>query len=230
MVKKVLITGAGGILGQACVTAFQSKNYQVISILSPGKKLSYDTLSPGSVYNADLMNESNTQEVLHQVIKDHQTIDTALLLVGGFAMGNINNTDGTLIRKMISLNFETAYYSAKVLFNQMAKQIDGGKIVFVGSRPSLDAKAGKGVLAYALSKTLVFKLAEILNEEGKEKNIVASVFVPSIIDTPDNRKAMPKANTDLWVKPEEIAEIMEFATSQKGAVLREPVIKVYGKS
>ncbi|MBZ0245480.1 MAG: SDR family NAD(P)-dependent oxidoreductase [Cyclobacteriaceae bacterium] len=230
MVKKIVITGAGGILGKACITSFQKKGHQIVAILSPGKKLSYTTISPVSVYNADLMDESNTQEVMDQVIKDHQTIDTALLLVGGFAMGTINNTDGTLIKKMISLNFETAYYSARVLFNQMAKQKDGGKIVFVGSRPSLDAKAGKGVLAYALSKTLVFKLAEILNEEGKEKNIVSSVFVPSIIDTPDNRKAMPKTNTDLWVKPEEIAEIMEFATSEKGMALREPVIKVYGKS
>lgn len=230
MVKKVLITGAGGILGQACVSAFQNKNYQVILILSPGKKLSYATVSPVSVYNADLMNEYNTQEVLDQVIVDHQTIDTALLLVGGFAIGTINNTDGAIIRKMISLNFETAYYSAKVLFNQMVKQKVGGKIVFVGSRPSLEPKAAKGVLAYALSKTLVFKLAEILNEEGKDKNIVSSVFVPSIIDTPDNRKSMPDADTDKWVKPEEIAEIMEFVTSEKGTAMREPVIKVYGKS
>jgi NAD(P)-dependent dehydrogenase (short-subunit alcohol dehydrogenase family) len=151
-------------------------------------------------------------------------------LVGGFAMGTIDNTDGSMIKKMISLNFETAYYSAQVMFSQMAKQKNGGRIVFVGARPSLDAKAGKSVLAYALSKTLIFKLAELLNEEGKDKNIISSVFVPSIIDTPDNRKAMPNANTDQWVKPEEIAEIIEFATSEKGSVLREPIIKVYGKS
>ncbi|MFZ1806139.1 MAG: SDR family NAD(P)-dependent oxidoreductase [Cyclobacteriaceae bacterium] len=228
--KKVVITGAGGILGQACVTAFQKKEYQVIAILSPGKKISYATNSPVSVYNADLMNESDTQNVLTQVINDHETIETALFLVGGFAMGTIENTDGSLIKKMISLNFETAYYSARAMFTQMIKQKSGGRIAFVGARPSLDAKAGKGVVAYALSKTLIFKLAEILNEEGKEKNVVSSVFVPSIIDTPDNRKAMPKANTDLWVKPEEIAEIIEFATSEMSSVLREPVIKVYGKS
>ncbi|MEZ4945700.1 MAG: SDR family NAD(P)-dependent oxidoreductase [Cyclobacteriaceae bacterium] len=228
--KNVLITGAGGILGQACVTAFQKKGYQVIAILSPGKKLSYTPIDPVSVYNADLMNESNTQEVLAQVIKDHPSIDISLFLVGGFAMGTIDNTDGSMIKKMISLNFETAYYSAQVMFSQMAKQKNGGRIVFVGARPSLDAKAGKSVLAYALSKTLIFKLAELLNEEGKDKNIISSVFVPSIIDTPDNRKAMPNANTDQWVKPEEIAEIIEFATSEKGSVLREPIIKVYGKS
>lgn len=228
--KKVLITGAGGVLGQACVTTFQKEGYQVIVILSPDKKLSYATTSPVSTYNADLMNESATREVLAQVIKEHPTIDTALFLVGGFSMGTISNTDGAQIQKMISLNFETAYYSAKVMFDHMAKQKSGGRMAFVGARPSLDAKAAKGVLAYALSKTLVFKLAEILNEEGKDKNVVTSVFVPSIIDTPDNRKSMPDANTDKWVKPEEIAEIIEFVTSQIGTAMREPVIKVYGKS
>ncbi|MEQ9414648.1 MAG: SDR family NAD(P)-dependent oxidoreductase, partial [Cyclobacteriaceae bacterium] len=215
---------------QACVTSFQKKAYHVIAILSPGKKLPYATPSAVSVYNADLINESNTQDVLTQVIDDHQTIDTALFLVGGFAMGTIDNTNGESIKKMISLNFETAYYSARVIFGHMAGQKNGGRIVFVGARPSLDAKAGKGVLAYALSKTLIFKLAELLNEEGKDKNVISSVFVPSIIDTPDNRKAMPNANTDQWVTPEEIAEIIEFATSEKGSVLREPIIKVYGKS
>lgn len=226
--KNVLITGAGGALGKACVTEYSKKGYHVIAILSPDKKLPYDINPPVSVYNADLMNESATDKVLAQVIKDHKAIDTALLLVGGFAPGNIDTTDGAMIKKMISLNFETAYYTAQTVFGQMVKQSNGGRIVFVGARPALDIKAGKGVLAYALSKTLIFKLAELLNEEGKEKNVVCSVIVPSIIDTPDNRKAMPKANTNNWVKPESIAEIIEFTTSEKGSVIREPVVKVYG--
>lgn len=228
--KNVLITGAGGALGKACVTEFLKKDYQVIVILSPNKKLSYATSSSVSIYNTDLMDEAATNTTLVQVIKDHKTIDVALLLVGGFASGNIDTTDGALVRKMISLNFETAFYTARTIFSQMTKQPNGGRIVFVGSRPALDAKAGKGVLAYALSKTLIFKLAEILNEEGKEKNVISSVIVPSIIDTPDNRKAMPKANTNKWVKPESIAEIIEFATSEKGSAMRESVIKVYGNS
>jgi len=230
MEKKVLITGAGGVLGQACINEFQKKGYEVIAILSPNKKLSYSTVDPVNIYNADLMSEAQTQEVLAQIIRDHTLIDTALFLVGGFSMGTLEDTDGALIKKMLSLNFETAYYSARAIFGHMAKQKNGGRIAFVGARPSLDVKAGKGVVAYALSKTLVFKLSELLNEEGKDKNIVSSVFVPSIIDTPDNRKAMPKANPELWVKPQEIAEIIEFTTSEKGEVLRESVIKVYGKS
>lgn len=229
MEKKVLITGAGGNLGQACVNEFQQKQYEVIAILSPGKKLSYATASPVSIYNADLMNEDDAQQVLKQIIEDHQTIDTALLLVGGFSMGNLEQTKLSEIRKMIDLNFDTAFHLSKALFSHMTKQ-GGGRIAFVGARPALDAKAAKDVLAYALSKTLVVKLSEILNAEGKDKNIVTSVFIPSIIDTPNNRKAMPDANPNNWVKPEVIAEIIEFTVSGKGETLREPVVKIYGKS
>ncbi|MBX2913465.1 MAG: SDR family NAD(P)-dependent oxidoreductase [Cyclobacteriaceae bacterium] len=227
---KVLITGAGGALGKACVTGFLEEGHDIIAILSPGKELPYPTRSPISVYNADITDEMATRKVLEQVLEAHGPINIALLLVGGFAMGTIDTADGAGIREMIRLNFETAFYTARPIFAHMMAQPNGGRIAFVGARPALDAKAGKGVVAYALSKTLVFKLAELLNEEGKEKNVVSSVIVPSIIDTPSNRKAMPKANTHHWVSPEAIAGIIRFATSEKGAAMREPIIKAYGNS
>jgi len=68
---------------------------------------------------------------------------------------------------------------------------NSGRLVYIGSRPALDAKSGKDVLAYALSKSLLFKLAEFLNEEAKGKNITATVVVPSTLDTPLNRQNMP---------------------------------------
>lgn len=228
--KNVLITGAGGVLGKACVNEFIDQGYHVIAILSPKKKIDYPTASPISTYNADLINESNTNEVLDQIIKDHKAIDVALLLVGGFAMGSIEKTDGVTIKKMFALNFDTAFYTGRKVFGQMLTQSKGGRMVMVGSRPSLDPKAGKGLLAYALSKSLIFKFAELLNAEGSEKNVFTTIIVPSIIDTPDNREGMPKANPDKWVKAEDIASIVAFATSEKGAALREPVIRIYGES
>lgn len=228
--KNILITGATGTLGQACVNEFVKKGYQVIAILSPHKKLTFKTTSPISVYNADLMNEANTNEVIDQIIADHHSIDAALLLVGGFAMGNIGDADGSQLKKMIGLNFETAYYTGRKIFNQMITQPKGGRLVFVGAKPALDAKAAKSKVAYALSKTLIFKLAEILNETGNQHGVVSTVIVPSIIDSADNRKSMPDANPGKWVKAEEIAEIVAFAISEKAAPLREPVLKLYGDS
>ena len=227
---KVLITGAGGALGKACVTGFLEEGHDIIAILSPGKELPYPTRSPISVYNADITDEMATRKVLEQVLEAHGPINIALLLVGGFAMGTIDTADGAGIREMIRLNFETAFYTARPIFAHMMAQPNGGRIAFVGARPALDAKAGKGVVAYALSKALVFHLAEIINEQGKGKIISAGVLVPSILDTPQNRAAMPDANAADWVTPEAAADSIAFLLSETGEKLRQTVLKLYNNA
>ena len=86
------------------------------------------------------------------------------------------------------------------------------------------------MVAYSLAKSLIFRLAELMNDEAKGKNIVTSVVVPSTIDTPQNRKAMPDADFSNWVKPEAIADAIYFYCTDEAAVLREPLIKVYNNS
>ena len=105
-----------------------------------------------------------------------------------------------------------------------------GRIVFIGARPALKAEAGKSLIAYGLSKSLLFKLAEYINADAKGKNITASVLAPSTIDTPPNRKSMPDTDPSKWVKPEALAEIMEFIVSDKSSALRETVLKVYNNA
>jgi NAD(P)-dependent dehydrogenase (short-subunit alcohol dehydrogenase family) len=85
-------------------------------------------------------------------------------------------------------------------------------------------------VAYGLAKSLIFRLSELMNDEAKGKNVVTSVVVPSTIDTPQNRKAMPDADPSNWVKPEAIADIIYFYCTNTAAALREPVINVYGNS
>jgi NAD(P)-dependent dehydrogenase (short-subunit alcohol dehydrogenase family) len=112
----------------------------------------------------------------------------------------------------------------------MLTQHDGGRIVLVGSRPALVPKEGKNSFAYALSKSLIFKLADFLNAEGSSKNVTASVIVPSTIDTEANRSAMPDKDFTAWVKPEEIAASMAFICSGDGNPLRESVLKIYNRA
>ena len=130
---------------------------------------------------------------------------------------------------MISLNFTTAYSVARPVFLQMKKQ-NSGRIILVGSKPGMIAENGKDYIAYALSKSLIFKLAEYLNADGAKHNVVSSVIVPGTIDTPANRKSMPQANFSNWVSPEEIAATMLFLCSDESKSLREPVIKIFGNS
>ena len=177
----------------------------------------------------DLTNEEETDKFVLKIIDQHKKIDGALLLVGGFAMGNIAATKSEDIKKQFSLNFDTAYHVTRPLFQHMMEE-NNGKIVFIGARPALQASAGKNLIAYGLSKTLLFKLAEYLNAEAKGKNVTVTVVAPSTIDTEINRKSMPDADFDKWVRPEALAEILEFLISEKGSVLRETVLKLYGNA
>jgi NAD(P)-dependent dehydrogenase (short-subunit alcohol dehydrogenase family) len=111
----------------------------------------------------------------------------------------------------------------------MMKQ-NNGRIFIIGSKPGLSSVNSKGMVAYGLAKSLIFRLAELMNAEAKGTNVVVSVIVPSTIDTSQNRKSMPDADPAKWVKPEAIADVIYFYCTDAAAVLREPVIKVYNNS
>ncbi len=228
--KTVLITGANGNLGVAVTHEFLQKGHRVIAtIRSEEARKDLPEHANLEIAVIDLNDETATLHFINNAIAKYTIIDAALLLVGGFGMGDISDTNMADIKKMISLNFETAYHVAQPLFQHIMRN-GNGRLVFVGGRPAIDPKAGKGLLAYGLSKSLLFKLAEYLNEEAKGKNITATVVVPSILDTTENRKSMPGADTNTWVKPAALAEILEFIVSDKSHPLRETVLKVYNNA
>ena len=228
--KTIIITGANGNLGIACVKKFLDEGYKVIAVDGSNNHLDFAAGKANYEFTTvNLSNEEETNIFITGLIKKYAKIDGALLLVGGFAAGNMAATTGTDIHKMFSLNFETAYFMARPLLQHM-QQNNYGRLIFIGARPAIQAAQGKDLLAYALTKSLLFKLADFINEENKGKNITASVIVPSTIDTALNRKSMPDVNPANWVKPETLADTMEFVISDKGSVLRETVLKVYNNA
>jgi NAD(P)-dependent dehydrogenase (short-subunit alcohol dehydrogenase family) len=228
--KTVIITGANGNMGTAVTREFLDKNYRVIATVPEEKLKSEFQPHPNlDVSVVNLMNETETAGFVEAAIQKYKSIDAALLLVGGFAMGNLATTSGDDLHKQIALNFETAYYVTRPLFDHMMAN-KKGRIVFIGARPALNPAQGKELVAYALSKSLLFKLADILNEAARGINLTVSVIVPSTLDTPLNRKSMPDTNPDIWVKPAEIAETLEFLVSDKSAALRETVLKIYNNA
>lgn len=228
--KTVIITGANGGLGTVVTNSFLSRDYKVIATVRKDEDLKelpqHQNLQ---VEVLDLTDEEKTEAFVRKIIDQHKIIDGALLLVGGFAMGDIAATKSGDIKRQISLNFDTAYHITRPLFQHMMEQ-NNGKIVFIGARPALQATTGKNLIAYGLSKSLLFKLAEYLNAEAKGKNVTVSVIAPSTIDTEANRKSMPDADFDKWVNPQALADVFEFLISDKGSVLRETVLKVYNNA
>lgn len=226
----VIITGANGNLGSIVTSVFLSKGYKVIATLhNDAAKKDLPAHDHLKIVAVDLTDETATATFIKSSIAEYGRIDAVLLLAGGFAMGKIAETAMEDIRKQIALNFETAYHIVYALFPHMLEN-NNGRIVFIGSRPALEAKDGRNMIAYGLSKSLLFKLAEYINAEAKGKNVTATVVVPSTLDTPPNRNSMPDADPKNWVKPEDLAAILEFIISEKAATLRESVLKVYNNS
>jgi NAD(P)-dependent dehydrogenase (short-subunit alcohol dehydrogenase family) len=228
--KTVIITGGNGNLGLAVTQKFLDSGYNVVvTVINEAAKKDLPVHKNLQAEVVNLTNEGETASFIASVIDKYKTVDAALMLVGGFAAGNITSTGGGDIEKQFSLNFNTAYFTTRPLFQHMINN-GSGRLVYIGSRPALDTKSGKDLLAYALSKSLLFKLADFLNEEARGKNVTATVVVPSTLDTPANRQNMPGANPSDWVKPEQVADVLELVTSEKGSALRESILKVYNNS
>jgi NAD(P)-dependent dehydrogenase (short-subunit alcohol dehydrogenase family) len=228
--KTVIITGANGNLGSAVTAEFLGKGYRVIATVRREEdRTEFPANENLQVEVIDLNDETKATGFITRTIGEHSTIDAALLLVGGFAMGDIAKTSMNDIRQQIALNFETAYHIVQPLFDHMM-QSGSGRLVFIGARPAIEPSYGKKLLAYGLSKSLLFTLAGYLNATAKGKNVTATVVAPSTLDTPINRKNMPDADPGTWVKPAVLAEILEFIVSDRSHPLRETVLKVYNNS
>jgi NAD(P)-dependent dehydrogenase (short-subunit alcohol dehydrogenase family) len=228
MAKTILITGANGGLGTTVVESFLNKGYRVIGV-SHSERQS-DLIKNHPMYEHHLVNvadEAETEQFINKAIASSNTIHAALLLVGSFQPGNILETKGSDLKKMFEVNFESAYYIARPLFKHMMEK-RFGRIVLVSSRTAFHSISGRSAIGYTLSKTLLIKLAELLNSSAQGTDVVCSVVAPSTIDTGTNRREMPDADFSKWVQPAQIAELFDFICSDQSAAIREPVYKIYG--
>ncbi|MBX3240027.1 MAG: SDR family NAD(P)-dependent oxidoreductase [Chitinophagaceae bacterium] len=227
--KQVLITGANGNLGTAAVKKFLDAGYRVIAVARSGSALGF---ASGNKYfelhQVDLSKTDEVADFAEKAIHLYGSIEAALFLAGGFEAGDIHHTSETGVQEMITKNFGTAYTLSNLFFRHMM-DYNYGRLVFIGAKAGLEGSFSKNAIAYGLSKSLLFHYAEILNAAAKGKNVTASVVVPSIIDTEPNREAMPDADHSKWVKPEAIADLLEYICSNRSDALREPVYKIYGE-
>lgn len=223
--KTILITGVAGHLGKAIAKKFAASGYTVLGTVHTG------TTNTDAVETTplNLNDEGATATAVANMIASHGGIDVLVCAAGGFAMGNLASTAVADIKQQIDLNFLTAYTITRPVFEHMRSR-QGGRIFFIGSKPALEQHGAATTVAYSLSKYMLLKLAEVLNEEANETNVVASVVVPSILDTPANRRDMPEADTTAWVDPEAVANIIYFYCSPSAAAIRQPLIKIYNKA
>jgi NAD(P)-dependent dehydrogenase (short-subunit alcohol dehydrogenase family) len=230
--SNVLITGANGNLGRSVAERLHQDGFKMAASIEPGSEFPDDwkelDIHPCEV---DLMSATSARAFVAEAIKKmNGRITAGVLLVGGFSMDSVSSASISDMEKMFRLNFLTAYNVLQPLLEHFDSSLLGGRFILVGARPALNPSDGVHTFSYALSKSLIFRLAEIVNVYGKGKNITASVIVPSTLDTPVNRVSMPKADFDTWVPTTTVADAIAFLLSESGGVLRETVLKLYNNS
>lgn len=228
MARKIIVTGANGGLGTFITQKLLNDGYQVHGTIIPGgpdpEEVKSTFKNNGLLFlkAVDALNAVETADY----IKQTGELYGAVLTVGGFQMKSFLKTNEDDLDKMINLNFKTAFHFARPLAEQLKTQKQG-HIFFITSKPALE-KGGKALTSYSISKHMLIKLSEIVNEEFKGTHASAALVAPDMIDTIPNREAMPDANFDEWIKPVEIADAIAFYLSDKAQRIREPILKLYG--
>jgi NAD(P)-dependent dehydrogenase (short-subunit alcohol dehydrogenase family) len=227
--KRVVITGGTGALGRAVVgaliTAGASCAVPYVHEVEAERFPFRDDGKAKLIKVSDLADEGNVSEV-YAGLSPWASIHIA----GGFAMGEVAKTDKPALMAQLDSNLVSCFLCCRAAVNAMHAGGDGGRIVNVAARPGLEWRAGAGMAAYTVAKAGVAALTVALAEEVAKDGILVNAVAPSIMDTPANRKAMPKADFDAWPKVDEVAATILFLASPENQVTRGAVVPVYGKS
>jgi NAD(P)-dependent dehydrogenase (short-subunit alcohol dehydrogenase family) len=150
-------------------------------------------------------------------------------LAGGYAGAGIADIDKPALMRQLEMNFVSCFLCCRAAVQEL-RAAGGGRIVNVAARPALEPRLGAGMSAYGASKAAVAALTAALGEELAKEDILVNAVAPSVLDTPANRQAMPKAKHELWPKVEEVAATILFLASPENRVTRGAVVPVYGRS
>jgi NAD(P)-dependent dehydrogenase (short-subunit alcohol dehydrogenase family) len=227
MAASALITGGTGGLGAAVTRAFLDGGWRAVVpvhddaerervpaherlVLEPA-----DLFDPGSASAVAGVAAGSTQAPLRAVVN----------LVGGFAMGaRVHETPIEDFESQLRLNLRPAYLACQAAIPHM--QAGGGAIVCVSSRAALRPFAGAA--GYVVAKAAVLAFVDALAEEYRRDEIRANAILPSVIDTPTNRRAMPDADHGSWVTPERIAAVVRFLCEDGSDAVSGAHVPVYG--
>jgi len=176
----------------------------------------------------DVGDERQVAGFIDEVVGKWGRMDILVNLVGGFWGGkSIAETTVAEWQAMFDLNLKPTFLCCRAAIPAMQKN-KYGRIVSVSSRTGL---LGAGdFAAYAVAKGTIKTFSASLAEEVLNDNILVNAIAPSTIDTEANRKAMPKAKHETWVKPEDIAKTLAYLCSEQNQVTSGAVIPVYGRA
>jgi NAD(P)-dependent dehydrogenase (short-subunit alcohol dehydrogenase family) len=210
--KIVLITGANGGLGSSITTSFLSTSAMVAGA---SKVISTkDFPQPNFVpVPCDLTSAEGADGAVQAVISRFGKLDVLVHTVGGFAGGHtIADTDDATWNQMRDRNLSSAFYLLRAAIPHLRKS-GNGRIIAIGSLAAAQPQAG--LAAYVTFKSALATLIQSVALENKDAGLTANVVLPGTMDTPANRKSMPKADFSKWLQPKDVAELVLWLADER---------------
>jgi NAD(P)-dependent dehydrogenase (short-subunit alcohol dehydrogenase family) len=226
----VMITGAAGHLGKAVAGAFAQRGAHLVLVDRHAAALqaAFGADAASALVAADLLDGRQAQAALDTAVARFGRVDALCHLAGGFRMGEaVHETTDATWDFLFDVNARTLVNVARAVVPHMVER-GGGRIVAVGAHAALRGAAGMG--AYCASKSALIRLVEALSAELKDKHVNVNCVLPTIIDTPDNRAAMPDADPSRWVAPQDLAEAIAFLASDAARAVHGAALPVSGLS
>lgn len=222
MTDVTLVCGASGALGGALVEAFLARGDRVVAASRHGEN---EEAEPAALrWEAVDLSLPDEVEALWQRLEERGERPRWLVnAAGGFRAGSVAVSEPDGYRFLHDLNLATAWWSCRAAARRMAP---GDAIVNVGSRSA--AAGGAGAAAYSVAKAGVARLTEVLAAELRERQVRVNAILPSVLDTPANREAMPPEQLRRAVAPAEVAAVVTFLCSDAAAAVTGAVVPVYG--
>ena len=232
--RNVLITGGTGILGSAVTKAYLAQGDTVaVTYLFENEVERFKVYNPElskdvTFLYANVTEEAEVQNTIKEFLFQFDRLDVLINIVGGF-VGGIPTAELEVDRWdfMMDLNLKSVFLCCKAAIPDMTAQ-GYGKIINVSARAGLKGEAG--LSAYCVSKGGVRTLTESLAAEVMDSGVNVNAIMPSIMDTPMNREAMPDEEHDRWVAPADVAKVICFLTSDDAAIINGAAIPVYGRA
>ena len=227
----VVVTGAAGRLGRAVAEAFAAGGANLVLVGSRRAPLVAAFGDDGPrrlIAPADLLERKQADGAVEAALARFGRIDVLCNVAGGFRMGPpVHETSDGDWTFLMDVNVRTMWNAVRAVVPHMVAA-GGGRIVNVGAHAALTVVAGMG--AYCAAKSAVIRLTEAMAAELREKNVNVNCVLPTILDTPENRAAMPTADPSKWVALADLAQVFVFLASQDARALHGAAIPVTGLS
>jgi NAD(P)-dependent dehydrogenase (short-subunit alcohol dehydrogenase family) len=229
--RTVFITGAAGNLGRAIAAAFETRgaNLVVVGRTKDSLSAALGTESERRLFvAADLLDQAALDSAVKLARSRFGRVDVLCNIAGGFRMGSaVHETSDRDWDFLMDINARTLLHAVRAVVPQMIEG-GGGKIVNVGAFAAQKGVAQMG--AYIAAKSAVIRLTEAMAAELRDKNINVNCVLPTIIDTPENRAGMPKADPSRWVSPDDLANVIVFLASDDARAVHGAALPVTGLS